>query len=68
MTKQKLLKLSECVGHVEKRIGTILRNLRKMKKLGGRGKLTENLIKKLSTYYGLAIRRNVDRIEGKKKL
>ncbi|XP_074111956.1 uncharacterized protein LOC141535751 [Cotesia typhae] len=51
---------SECIGHVQKRMGTRLRKTRTDNHLGGRGKLTEALIKKLSLYYGLAIRRNVN--------
>lgn len=39
---------SECVGHVEKRMGTRLRNAKKLHKLGGKGKLTDALIKKTS--------------------
>ena len=58
---------SECIGHVQKRMGTRLRNVRKNKKLGGKGKLTEALVKKLSTYYGLTIRRNVNIVEDMKK-
>jgi len=58
---------SECIGHVQKRMGTLLRNVRKTKKLGGKGKLTEALVKKLSTYYGLAIRRNINSVEDMKK-
>jgi len=49
---------SECVSHVEKRMGNRLRNLKKTAKLGEKGKLTDVLIKKLTKYYGLAIRRN----------
>ena len=52
----------ECVNHVAKRMGTVLRNLAKTSKktgvtLGGRGhgKLTQAAITKL-TYYGKAIR------------
>jgi len=41
--------------------------VRKAKKLGGKGKLTETLIKKLSTYYSLAIRRNVNSAQDMKK-
>ncbi|CAH2086449.1 unnamed protein product [Euphydryas editha] len=48
-------------------MGTRLRNIRKNKKLGGKGKLTEALVKKLSTYYGLAIRRNINSVEDMKK-
>lgn len=44
----------ECVGHVQKRMGSRLRNLKKEKKTGGRGKLTAKLIDELSIYYGLA--------------
>lgn len=58
---------SECVQHVEKRMGTRLRNIKKTKKLGGKGKLTDVLIKKLTIYYGLAIRRNVNSVTEMKK-
>ena len=47
----------ECVGHVQKRMGSRLRNLKKKENLGGAGKLTDALIKELTMYYGLAIRR-----------
>jgi len=54
----------ECIGHVQKRMGTRLRNLKKNTKgLGGRGKLTGKLIDELTIFYGLAIRRNSDSIE-----
>ncbi|XP_070515610.1 uncharacterized protein [Cardiocondyla obscurior] len=54
----------ECIDHVQKRMGTRLRNLKKKtKNLGGRGKLTGQLIDELFIYYGLAIRRNPDFIE-----
>lgn len=49
---------SECVGHVEKRMESRLRKVQKSAKLGGKGKLTDALIAKLTKYYGLAIRRN----------
>ncbi|EZA54492.1 hypothetical protein X777_05747 [Ooceraea biroi] len=58
---------SECVGHVEKRMGTRLRNIKKEKKLGGRGKLTDARITKLTKYYGLAIRRNVNSVQDMKR-
>ena len=51
----------ECVGHVQKRMGSRLRKLKKdTKGLGGKGKLTDKLITELSLFYGLAIRRNAD--------
>jgi len=58
---------SECIGHVQKRMGTRLRGVKKTHKLGGKGKLTEKLIQKLTSYYGLAIRRNVNNVENMKK-
>lgn len=51
----------ECVGHVQKRMGTRLRAAKKQNKgVGGKGqgKLTDGLIKQLTIYYGLAIRRH----------
>ena len=66
----------ECVNHVAKRMGTRLRKLKKEctnekvsksgKKyrssiLGGKGKLTDNVINSLSSYYGKAIRDNQDK-------
>ena len=49
----------ECVGHVQKRMGTRLRKLRKsVKGLGGNGKVTERMIDRLQNYYGISIRRN----------
>lgn len=54
----------ECVGHVQKRLGTGLRKLKKEKKLGGRGRLTDNLIDAMQTYYGKAIRNNKGNIKG----
>ncbi|XP_064598238.1 uncharacterized protein LOC135464678 [Liolophura sinensis] len=66
----------ECVGHVQKRMGTGLRNLKKSsgkkklsdnKTLGGRGRLTNKVIDKLQIYYGLAIRRNKQNLKGMKR-
>jgi len=70
----------ECVGHVQKRMGTRLRSLVKnvvekvlskgkiikKKLLSGKGKLTAKLIDKLTIYYGLAIRRHSDSVENMK--
>ena len=64
----------ECINHVSKRLGTRLRKLKKetsevittktgkqMKRsvLGGARQLTDDIINKLSSYYGKAIRDNV---------
>ena len=58
----------ECVGHVQKRMGTRLRNLKKnVKGLGGRGRLTDSIIDRFQNYYGIAIRSNVGDIENMKK-
>ena len=49
----------ECIGHVQKRVGNRLRNLKKnVKGFGGRGRLTNNIIDKLQNYYSMAIRQN----------
>ncbi|KAG8229879.1 hypothetical protein J437_LFUL008271 [Ladona fulva] len=57
------LEKKECINHVHKRMGSRLRNAKKIhKNLGGHGygKLTNELIKELTIYYGLAIRRHSD--------
>lgn len=67
----------ECVGYVQKRMGTRLRDLvkktvkekevkgKKIQKetLSGKNKLTGKMIDKLTVYYGLAIRRNSDSVD-----
>ena len=58
----------ECIGHVQKRIGTRLRALKKnIKGIGGKGKLTNSIIDKLQNYYGISIRSNVGDLEKMKK-
>ena len=65
------VKKGKCVGHVQKRMGTRLRNLKKCtnkndledkKSLGGKGRLTEKEINKIQNYYGIAIRQNIDNL------
>ena len=53
----------ECVGHVAKRLGKALRDLKKTKTvlsdgklLGGKGRLTDQMCDKLQNYYALAIK------------
>lgn len=62
----------ECIGHVQKRMGTRLRNLKAQQKkrklsdgktIGGPGRLTNAAIQKIQTFYGLAIRRNTGSID-----
>ena len=54
----------EFVGHVQKRVGCRLRNLKKKEKgLGGKGKLANNMIDRLQNFYGIAIRQNNNNIK-----
>ncbi|GFX93154.1 uncharacterized protein TNCV_4760331 [Trichonephila clavipes] len=57
----------ECVGHVQKQMGSRLRKLKALwgkkklshgKTIGGKGRLTDAIISKLTTFYGNAIRAN----------
>ena len=62
------VKKLECVGHIQKRVGTHLRTFKKnMKNLCGRGKLKNSLIGKLQNYYGIAVRSNKNNLQGIKK-
>ncbi|XP_032681250.1 uncharacterized protein LOC116848839 [Odontomachus brunneus] len=61
-----IVETKEYVEHVKKRMGARLRNTKeKNKDIGGEGagKLTDKIISELSTYYGLAIRRNPESVE-----
>ncbi|GFU77022.1 uncharacterized protein TNCV_4521781 [Trichonephila clavipes] len=50
----------ECIGHVQKRVGSRLRKLKKSTEgLGGKGKLTDKFLDTLQNYIGIAIRSNV---------
>lgn len=54
----------ECIGHIQKRVGSHLRKLKsKTKGLSGRGKLTDTFIDRLQNYYGIAVRANVGNIQ-----
>jgi hypothetical protein len=66
----------ECVGHIQKRMGSRLRKLKQnMKKvklsdgrtLSGKGRLTDTLIDQLSTYFGNAIREHKDSLTDMRK-
>ncbi|XP_018367448.1 PREDICTED: uncharacterized protein LOC108763974 [Trachymyrmex cornetzi] len=64
-----VVKKKECVGHVQKRMGSRLRAVKENTKgLDGKGagKLTDKIISDLTIYYGLAIRRNPDSAEDMK--
>ena len=49
----------ECVGHVQKRMGSQLRALKKKEKLGSRGKLTESLITQQKKSVRKSVRKSV---------
>ena len=54
----------ECVGHIQKRLGTSLRSMVKQHKgtaipLSGKGKLTDKVIDSFQNFYGLAIRKTL---------
>ena len=66
----------ECVGHIQKRMGTALldykKNMRGQKLSDGKGvggaqRLTQDMIKRIQNYYGLAIRQNKGNLHGMKK-
>ena len=64
------VKKSECIGHVQKRVGNRLRKLKKsVQGLGGAGsgQLNNAVIDRLQNYFGIAIRTNVGNLEGMKK-
>ena len=54
----------ECINHIKKRMGTRLRQLKKVNKgIGGKNKLTDKVIDQLCNYYGKAIRENTDSVK-----
>lgn len=70
------IKKLECIGHVQKRLGTRLRNLLRKKKgqklsdgrlLSGKNRLTRKIMNAMQTYYGMAIRQNVNSLYQMKK-
>ena len=66
----------ECVGHVQKRVGTCLRDLKKRlgtkkltdgKPIGGQGRLLDRMIDLLQNYFGKAIRNNTTDLQAMAK-
>lgn len=66
----------ECMGHIQKRMGTALRNLvvayknqvvNGRKGIGGKGRLTLKVIDSIQNYYGQAIRSNLHDLPGAKQ-
>ena len=67
-----IVKKEECVGHVQKRMGTSLREYKRKgrgkklddgKTVGGTNRLTDKVLDKIQNYYGQAIRNNVGDLE-----
>ncbi|XP_013404174.1 uncharacterized protein LOC106169300 [Lingula anatina] len=67
------IRKEECIGHIQKRMGTRLRRLVARNKgvklsdgkgLQGAGRLTMTRIDSMQTFYGLAIRRNIGNLDG----
>ena len=61
----------ECVGHIQKRLGTRLRKLRNEykgkrlddgKQITGKGRLTDKCINTMQNYFGIAIRQNKENL------
>ena len=63
----KVVSKKECIGHVQKRVGTRLRNLKKTEKGLIKLGLTDKIIDRLQNYYGIAIRSNVGDLDTMKK-
>lgn len=66
-------KKSDCVGHVQKRMGSALRKVKKDhgkrklsdgRTIGGAGRLTEQLCDDFQRYYGNALRDNLGNLQG----
>lgn len=64
----------ECVGHIQKRMGTRLRKLKQSrvkcsdgKPIGGKGRLTDKIIDTLTVYYGNAIREHKNNLTEMRK-
>ena len=51
----------QCIGHYQKRVGSLLRKLKKREK--GPRDLTEAIIDKLQNYFGIALRSNLSTVE-----
>ena len=66
----------ECIGHIQKRVGSRCRMLRKSLKgrklndgkgSSGQGRLTDRAINIVQNYYGMAIQQNIGNLYGMKK-
>ena len=68
-----MIQKEECVGQIQKRLGSALLQYKKNMKgqqladgkgVGGAGRLTQDTIKRIQNYYGLAIRQNKGDLQG----
>lgn len=66
---ENLVQKKECISHIQKRMGTRLRNLRQEKGslVSGPGKLTLNYVGILTAYYGKAIRQNCESVDNMRR-
>ena len=63
----KVVSKKECISHVQKRVDTRLRKLKKTEKGLTKLGLTDKIIDRLQNYYGMAIRSNVGDLDMMKK-
>ena len=56
----------ECIGHIQKRVGKRLRDLKKKEKGLGKQGLNDAMIDRLQNYYGMAVRGNVGNLQDMK--
>ena len=71
------IEIGECIGHVQKRIGTRLRSIKKDYKEkilsdgkgigGGKGRLTNKVMNTLQNHYGMAIRQKTGNLYAMRK-
>ena len=60
---EKPVKKYECIGHYKKRVGTCLRKKKDVKRLDGKGRLTDAKIDTFQNYFGIGLRQNVGDID-----
>ena len=74
--KNTTIKKPECVGHIQKRMGSRLQNLRNEKKglklpdgrgISGKVRLTDSIVNTIQNYYEMAIRQNLHNVYAMKK-
>jgi len=74
--KDVVIEKYECIGHIQKRVGSRCRALRKSlsgkklsdgKGISGKGRLTDKAITTLQNYYGMAIRHNTGNLPAMRK-